>query len=363
MKRREFLRLAMTAAGSGIVQTAPAPPPVPRVNGGINVFPVRRLEPNAGLEPPIIIPELVDLQMKLVYELGFEQMRMTINFESFGPDFLAAIPYVRSARALGIDVVGVIGEFEGAALVRALTNDETRDDVLETYARIFGDLLPKASESIEATGRFAAQILNEPTHFNGIAPDVYVRDFLRPAWLHLKEDDPTIQIVSAAPVSSAEGFLRAQKMIEAGLEHVCDVVAFHVYGTRFLDRLAGLTEKPVWVTESGAEGISRHLEWLTTTFDEIRNGLPTLEQIYWFDLYDRQPNGFRLFDIVSDPLAGFVSVPESVAAIDAYRARVQEASGGIVRAGYEELIPDITMYFPTEEDIRLIESTSIGLLG
>ena len=42
---------------------------------------------------------------------------------------------------------------------------------------------------------------------------------------------------------------------------------------------------------------------------------------------------------------------------------VRAASGDVPRASYEELVPDITLYFPTEEDIRLIESTSIGLFG
>ena len=331
------------------------------MNGGINIAPLRRLVTNAELTPPIIIPELVDLQMKLLYDLGFEQMRITISFELFGANFLAAIPYVRAARALGIDVLGIFGEFAGNDFVRAIANPATRAEVLETYARIFGDFVPAASKSVGAPGRFAAQILNEPTHFNGLSPDAYVRSFLEPAYLHLKEDDPTIRIVSAAPVASAEGVLRAQKMIEAGLEHVCDVVAFHVYGTRFLEKLAALTAKPVWVTESGTEGTPRHLDWYASTFDTIRRSMPGVERIYWFLLFDLQPNRFRLFDIVRDPLREFIPVRESVAAIERLEARVREASAGVPRASYEELVPDITLYFPTQEDIRLIEETSFGL--
>lgn len=360
MKRRDFLRLGLTSAAGALVQPAHRPP-IPRVNGGINVSPLRRLETNAGFTPPLIIPKLVDLQMKLVYELGFEQLRITISFDNFGPNFLAAIPYVRAARALGIDVVGIVGQFAGADLVRAISNDATRDEVLETYARIFGDFVPAASESIEVPGRFSAQILNEPTHFDGISPEVYVRRFLRPAYLHLKEDDPTIQIVAAAAVSSAEGIVRLQRMMETGLEDVCDRVAFHIYTTRFLERLASLTDKPVWVTESGAEGTERHLDWMTSTFDAIRRVIPTVEQIYWFDLFDLQPNGFRLFDIVRDPISEFRSVPESVEAIEWLQAKVLQAGGGIPQASYEELIPDITLYLPTEEDLRAIESTSFGL--
>lgn len=360
MNRREFLRWSLSGAGAALGKSAPHPP-IPRVNGGINVSPLRRFEPNTSFTPPIIIPKLIDLQMKLLYELGFEQMRITISFERFGPNFLAAIPYVRAARALGIDVLGIIGQFAGADLVRAITNDATRNEVLETYARIFGAFVPSASKSISTPGRFAAQILNEPTNFDGLPPDVYVRSFLRPAYLHLKEDDPTIPIVAAAPVSSAEGILRLQKMIETGLEDVCDRMAFHIYTTRFLDRLSELTTKPVWVTESGVEGSARHLDWLTSTYDAIRARIPAVERIYWFQLFDFQPNGFRLFDIVRDPLTEFRTVSESDDAVSWLQARVKEASGDVPRASYEELIPDITLYLPTEEDIRAVEATSFGL--
>ncbi len=100
MKRRDFLRLGLTGAAGALVQTAHRPP-VARVNGGINVSPLRRLETNTGFTPPLIIPKLVDLQMKLVYELGFEQLRTTISFENFGANFLAAIPYVRAPARSG----------------------------------------------------------------------------------------------------------------------------------------------------------------------------------------------------------------------------------------------------------------------
>ena len=177
----------------------------------------------------------------------------------------------------------------------------------------------------------------------------------------MKEDDPTIDIVSAAPVSSAEGFLRAQRMMTTGLENVCDRVAFHVYAARFIERLAELTEKPIWITESGAAGPTHHLDWYVSTFETIRAAIPQAEQIYWFDLFDFEPNGFRLYEIVLDPIRGFRAVPESTALIGHLKERVRAASGDIARASYDELIPDITLYFPTEEDLRLIEETSFGL--
>src|SRR5262245_4045715 len=125
MQRRRFLeRLAL---GLPALSARAAPlPPVPRVNGGINIHPLRRLDPNAGTTPPPTEPELVELQLRAVYALGFEQLRISIPFGRFGPDFLAAIPYCRAARALGIDVIGVMTDFGGYALAQALLNQRSR---------------------------------------------------------------------------------------------------------------------------------------------------------------------------------------------------------------------------------------------
>lgn len=366
MKRRELLKLALGGLSlrGGLPRRARPSAQALLVNGGINVQPVRRFEPDAGLTPPLIAPEIVEAQMRAVYQLGFEHMRITISFNRFGPDFLAAIPYVRAARALGIDVVGVIGQFTGFDLVQALTRPGTRDEVLECYARIFGDFVPAASPAIDRPGSFAAQILNEPTHFLGIAPDVYVREFLRPAYFHLKEDDPSMLVVSAAPIGSAEGLLRARMMVEAGLEHYCDRIALHIYSERFLEPLGRLTNAPVWVTETGVSGTSRHLEWLTNGYERIRALVPAVERLFWFDLFDFEPGAFRLFDLRHTVDGKLEAVVESAEAVALLEARLtdsdRDADADAERPPYEELVPDITLYFPTAEDERHIASTSFG---
>ncbi len=356
--RRGFLRIGLGGiAGLGMQNRLPMP--VPRVNGGINLQPLRRLDPGAGFAPPLILPELVDAQLRALYELGFQQIRVTLSFDRFGPDFVAAIPYVRAARALGMDVLGVISQFTGYDLVQAIADPATRDEVLETYLRIFGDEVPVASPAISALGAFALQILNEPTHFLGIAPDAYVRDFLRPAYYHLKEDDPAITIVSAAAIGSATGLLQTREMIEAGLELYCDRVAFHLYSTEFLAEVAVLAAKPVWITESGARGAANHREWMITEFERIRREVPATERIFWFDLFDLGSEGFRLIDLIPT-LAGFETVSESAAALAWLRSRVEEAMAGAPAIPYRELVPDVTLYFPTDEDFRILDATSFG---
>ena len=334
--------------------------PVPRINGGINIQPVRRLDGQTGFTEPLIIPELVDLQLRRIYELGFEWMRITISFNGFGPDFLAGIPYVRAARALGINVLGIIGQFEGRGLVRALARPQTREEVLRVYLSIFDDFVPPASSEIEPPGTFAAQILNEPTHFTGVTPRTYVREFLAPVYNDLKNEDPRLMVVSAATVGNADGILRTRSMLDVGLENFCDGVAYHIYDRRWIPRLAGMTIRPVWVTESGTTPTERHLGWITETFDAIRKGIEDVEQIFYFQLFDKQPQRFRLIDIVAEPDGSFREIVESPAAVGHLASRVAEASGGQPHAEYRDLIPDITRYFPTEEDLALILTTSFG---
>jgi len=361
--RREFLKLGASCALAPFALAARALPPIPRIQGGINVQPVRRLEGQTGFTEPLIIPGLVDLQLRQIYELGFEWMRITISFDNFGPEFLAAIPYVRAARALGIHVLGIITQFAGRDLVRALARPQTREEVLRVYLSLFDDFVPPASPEIERPGIFAAQILNEPTHFTGVTPQTYVREFLAPVFNDLKNEDPQLMVVSAAAVSNADGLLRTRAMLETGIEQFCDAIAYHIYDTRWIPWLANMSqssERPVWVTESATTPTERHLEWITETFPAIREGIESVEQIFYFHLFDNAPRQFRLIDIAAEPDGSFREIVESSEAVAHFASRVAEASGGIARAQYRDLIPDITRYFPTAEDLAVIRTTSFG---
>ncbi len=363
--RRDFLRRSASAALGLSLPSIPRGasgevlPPLPRVNGGINLQPLRRFDQDASGVEPLIVPELVDLQLQAVYELGFERLRLTLSFNRFGPDFLAAIPYVRAARAMGIHVLGVIGQFSGFDLVQALSRPATREEVLEAYLTIFDDAVAPASSAIGQTGTFSAQVLNEPTHFLGIPPQAYVSDFLAPAYDHLKEDDPRLLVVSAAEVGRVDGLLRQRALFEAGVERFCDRVAYHVYDPRLIPRLAGMASRPVWITESGTAGPESHLDWVTRRFSEMSRAIAGVEQIFYFDLFDFQPNRYRLIDIAREG-EGFQALFESEELIRYFRGRVDEATGGEARASYRDLIPDIIDYFPTTEDLRVIASTSFG---
>jgi hypothetical protein len=379
--RRDVLRLGGGALGAGLVavpsllpptraQEVPQPtlppapeptptplPTLPRVNGAINIQPLRKLQP--GDPGPDIVPALVDLQMRALYELGFEWVRVTISFSRFGPDFLAAIPYVRAARALGINVLGLMADFSGFDLVQALVRRPAREQVVGAYVGIFDTEVAPASPAIPAPGRFALQILNEPTHALGIAPDSYVRDFLSPTYSSFKARAGELTLVAAAEVGTPEGYLRTRAMLEIGLERVCDGVAYHVYDPKVIPLFAGIAEKPVWVTESGIRGPENHLSWVTEVFPRIRT-IGNVEQVFYFDLYDGAAHGFRLIDVVPDGFGGFAAVAESQALVGYLLSRVEKTTGGLPHAGYRDLVPDITAYFPTDADREIIASSVFG---
>ena len=335
-------------------------PVVPRLNGGINVHPLRRLE--GPFDLPVIIPELVNLQLRAVYNLGIQQIRTTVAFDAFGfgNSFLGAIPYVRAARALGIDVVALIGNLDaGPNLPRALANPELRPRLLRVYVDVLNHP-PLPAPGVDRVGTLALQVLNEPTHFSAIPPRLYVQRFLRPVYSDLKFLAPELTVVSAAPVGTRSGVLRAREMFRAGLERYCDRVAFHVYERETIRHLAGLSSLPVWITESSATGPERHLDWVTRVYDEIHVTLGNVERIFYYDLFDFLPEQFRLFSLSDDETTGVDLLPESTRLLDHFSSRVEHATDGIGRTPYETLIPDITAYFPTAEDQLIIESADLG---
>lgn len=364
MRRRHLLQLlaaglAALPRGRAAAQGVPERRAVPRVNGGINVQPLRRLEPTPEASPPLIEPALVDLQMRAVYALGFQQLRITLSFNRFGPDFFAAIPYVRCARALGIDVVGVLGDFAGYSLVQALAQQRSAAAVLNTYRDIFVLPTPEpAGPAVARTGAFALQVLNEPIHFLGLSAEDYVQGFLRPINAFFKLRSPELVIVSAAEIGNIEGIFRQRALLEAGLEAHCDRVAYHVYSRSLPPLLAGLVERPVWITESGAEGTPNHLPWLRDVFPEMRDRIGGVERIFFYVLFDRDPGRFRLLDIARSASGEYQARAESQALADHLAAQVSATARDQPTTSYDELVPDITAYFPTPFDFdRAVEAS------
>jgi hypothetical protein len=77
-------------------------------------------------------------------------------------------------------------------------------------------------------------------------------------------------------------------MIDAGAEVSCDVWAIHYYGSQYENvlRNGGVAEvlnglsRPIWVTESGAQGVNSQLEYGERTWPFLFDNLQGLQRIY-----------------------------------------------------------------------------------
>ena len=353
--RREFLAAAAAAALAASARgQAPSRATVPKVNGGLNVQPLRRFGRDAPGAQPLIVPELVDLQLGLAYEWGFDGLRVTVPFDDT-PNLLAALAYLRAARAVGLDAVAILADFSGLSTAQALLDARRRPRLLEALVGLLARPVAVADPAVREPGRIAFQVLNEPTHFLGLPPDAYVRDVLRPTFVELKRLAPEVIVVSAAEVGNTAGPLRVRAMIDAGLQDFCDRIAYHVYSEKVIEPLAGDVNRLVWVTESGATGTERHLPWVKDVFPRIRAGIADVSRIFYFDLFDPQPGGFRAVDIVPDGAGGFRAAFESADLVGYWTSRVREAESGRASLAWRELVPDVTAYFADAADLRLVE--------
>jgi hypothetical protein len=352
------------AAGPSPGPTASAGAPAiltPKVNGGINVPPLRRLD----LDPnnPVTFPGLVALQLRTVYELGFDGIRIAAPYTARA-EFLAAVPYVRAARALGIDVVLVLADFGGFLLARELRDDRRRPRVLKLFSDLFATPPHPAAPGAGGrgpggVGRIAFQVLNEPALFVGLPPDVYVNQVLRPCFTELHAINPQIIVVSAAEVGTLDGPPRVRAMLEAGLEDCADRIAFHIYNPDVIPLLSNDVRGLVWVTESGVADPSLHLGWVRDVFPRIRAQIDDVSRIFLWILYETDPRRFRLVDIQPDG-PGFRVLPESAELLAFFAENVARAAAGAPVQPFDSLVPDIGAYFPTAADVALYDQVYFG---
>jgi hypothetical protein len=342
----------------GRFATGPLDEPVlvPKVNGAINVHPLRCL----GCLPTdsTIDPALVALQLAAAYELGFDGIRITAPFGD-RYSLLAAIPYARAARALGIDAVVLLADFSGLTLARALHDGSRRAAILKAYATLFAPAPTPLAPDLGGlgpggTGRIAFQILNEPVGFVGLPPEVYVQELLAPCYAELKRVEPGVIVVAAAEAGNLSGPPRVRAMLEADLESVCDRIAYHVYNREIIPMLSDHVRRIVWVTESGTRGTAGHLAWVREVIPEIVARIADALRVFYFDLFDLDRGGYRVIDIAAEG-EGYSAIVESGALHEYWSARVAEAASGRPLLPFATLVPDVRAYFPTAADLEALD--------
>jgi hypothetical protein len=116
----------------------------------------------------------------------------------------------------------------------------------------------------------------------------------------VKTAAPQDLVISAATTAINQNFPRSfqynQEMRELGAETVCDVFAVHYYGSQYENVLffgigdfLKASNRPIWVTESGARGTNRQLEYGERTWPFLLSVTPRIQRIYQYQFTDSTP--------------------------------------------------------------------------
>jgi hypothetical protein len=101
-------------------------------------------------------------------------------------------------------------------------------------------------------------------------------------------------VINAATTAINQGFPRALEynngMLAAGAEAYVKAWAVHYYGQQFenLLRPGGVEDslntirKPIWITESGAQGVSEQLEYVERTWPFLKERIPKIQRFYLY---------------------------------------------------------------------------------
>jgi hypothetical protein len=133
-----------------------------------------------------------------------------------------------------------------------------------------------------------AEILRAPDRLNGLSPEQYVREFLRPAYERIRERLPGVSVVAASPGGERKDVVeRFQRMTDAGADDVCDRRAVHAYfeDAGALSAIAGATRRPVVVSETGINNPGQHVRWYADVIPRMRSTFRT-DLVFWYVLLE-----------------------------------------------------------------------------
>jgi len=257
MKRRDFLKLAAAGALGSALPGCDSKW-LNLVGSGDEKLWGLNVHPYGG--------SLDDLQIRALEQLGVRKIRITLglNRDLAGPYF----------RAYSAEYLGIISDFFRGGIDRGAWPGMVREAVSRS------------------SGAAYLQVLNEPDIVHNMRPEVYVLDYLRPAYEIIREARPGVPIVSAAPGSTSGGRVYFFQMTEAGADDYCDYRGVHLYDDSPEVYLAG-TDRPFIVTETGTRDRGRHVPWWTDDMARFSKVLDT-DRLYWYVLLDRPDDGYSL---------------------------------------------------------------------
>lgn len=119
-------------------------------------------------------------------------------------------------------------------------------------------------------------------------------EMLSRAYSTAKDINSNKLVVNAATTAIAQNFrgtLNYNKQLqEQGVENFVDVYAIHYYGEQFENVLRddGIQDflnslsVPIWITESGAQGVSNQLPYVETVWPFLREKSSSIDRIYYY---------------------------------------------------------------------------------
>lgn len=262
MNRRRFLRTAALTAAGAALAGCDIKRMLDRIADGKERLWGMNIHPLGG--------EVADAQIEAARAMGIRRVRITLGLH----EDLAGY-YLRSLRA---QFVGLVDDFRGSpppasqwpALVRATVQ--------------------------RAPGLDCYEILNEPI---SLAPEVYVQDYLRPAYEIVKRISPGSRVAAAAPTGTSAGLTYFYELTRAGADDWCDLRAAHVYGDKPEYYMLN-TSRRLLVTETGVADPALHVDWWSRTMVNTDTVLDPEEQFFYV-LADTEDSGFAIISRHSRP--------------------------------------------------------------
>jgi hypothetical protein len=152
------------------------------------------------------------------------------------------------------------------------------------------------------------QVFNEPNQPNPHNDALQITsnatlytEMLKNASAVIRSKAPTKLVVSAATTAINQNYPISlnynRAMRDAGAQEYADIWAIHFYGRQYENvlRSGGVADfanglsLPIWVTESGEQGVTKQLKYGRQTWPFLKDKIPAIERIYLYQFAEETP--------------------------------------------------------------------------
>lgn len=116
----------------------------------------------------------------------------------------------------------------------------------------------------------------------------------------VKSIDPSKLVINGSTTSIAQNFPNSlnynRDLYITGIENVIDRFGIHYYGNNFENLVSEVDDflnqiiPPIWVTESGKQGVNEQLPFVETVWPFLRERVPNIDRIYYYRFAEATPS-------------------------------------------------------------------------